>query len=313
MNYRPLGKTGLSVSQISFGASSLGGVFHEVHEDEAIRAVHVALDAGINYIDVAPAYGATRAETVLGMALKGVPRDRYYLSTKVGKYTDPSAYGVDTFDYSNDTIRRSLDESAERIGVEYFDIVHLHDIEYDNGAHTERALDEGVRTLQALKAEGRIGAVSIGTYPLPLWRRVLEEVEIDAALVHNHYCLNDTRMLELIPLAQAKGIGLINASPFACGLLTRRGAPAWHPLTAEQRSVFARAAAHCANKGEDIARIALQFACQNPRIPTTLFSSAHPDSVRRNVAWIAEPINEQLCREVQDILAPVVDRDWNFT
>ena len=91
MKYNHLGKTGLNVSRLSFGASSLGGVFHPVDESEAIAAVHAALDRGINYFDVAPAYGATRSETVLGKALKGVSRDRYYLSTKVGKYTEPGS------------------------------------------------------------------------------------------------------------------------------------------------------------------------------------------------------------------------------
>ena len=90
VQYRPLGRTGLNVSRLSFGASSLGGVFREVDEQEGIRAVQVALELGINYFDVSPAYGGTRAETLLGRALDGVPRDRYYLSTKVGKYTSPS-------------------------------------------------------------------------------------------------------------------------------------------------------------------------------------------------------------------------------
>ena len=93
MQYNFLGKTGLQVSRLSFGASSLGAVFHPVDETEAIAAVHAALDCGINYFDVAPAYGGTRSETVLGKALRGVSRDRYFLSTKVGKYTDPNKYG----------------------------------------------------------------------------------------------------------------------------------------------------------------------------------------------------------------------------
>ena len=112
MKRNPLGRTGLQVSRLSFGASSLGGVFRTVDEGEAVRAVHAALDAGINYVDVAPAYGATRAETVLGRALREVPRARYFLSTKVGKYTNPGAYGDDTLDYSRARIRASLDESA---------------------------------------------------------------------------------------------------------------------------------------------------------------------------------------------------------
>jgi L-galactose dehydrogenase len=213
MRYSVLGKTGLKVSSLSFGASSLGGVFHDVKETDAIRAVHGALELGINYFDVAPAYGGTRSETVLGQALKGIPRDRYFLSTKVGKYTNPEIYGDDTLDYSAARIRRSLDESSARLGSDYFDIIHLHDIEYQNRQHTEWALDEGLATLQALKREGRIGAVGMGIYPMDLWHRILRDYEIDAALIHNHYCLNDTRLLELLPLARERTSGLLTVLP----------------------------------------------------------------------------------------------------
>jgi L-galactose dehydrogenase len=137
MKQKRLGKTNFSVSALSFGASSLGGVFHDVDETEAIATVHAALEAGINYFDVAPAYGATRSETVLGKALKGVDRSRYRLSTKVGKYTAPGAYGEDTLDYSRSRIRASIDESASRLGTDYFDMIYVHDIEYQNRRHTE--------------------------------------------------------------------------------------------------------------------------------------------------------------------------------
>ena len=269
-----LGKTGLSVSSLSFGASSLGGVFHPVEEDEAVRAVHAALDCGINYFDVAPAYGATRSETVLGKALKGVPRDRYFLSTKVGKYTNPGSYGEDTLDYSRTRIRASLDESAARLGVEYFDIIHIHDIEYQRRTHTEWALDEGLAAVRELKREGRIGAVSFGIYPLDLWQRIFTDYEIDAALTHNHYCLSDTRLLELLPLAREKRIGIINASPFGSGLLTDRGPADWHPASPAERQVALDAAAFCRQQGVPISKLALQFASQNPDIPTTLFSTS---------------------------------------
>jgi L-galactose dehydrogenase len=312
MNYNLLGNTGLVVSQLSFGASSLGGVFRAVEENQALEAVHTALELGINYFDVAPAYGGTRAETVLGKALRGIPRDRYVLSTKVGKNTAPGGYGVDSFDYGNAAIRRSLDASALRLGVDYFDIVHLHDIEYQDRKHTEWALKEGIQTLQSLKNEGRIGSIGMGMYPVDLWERVIEAGIIEVGLTHNIYCLNDTRLLGLLPKAKAKGIGLINASPFAAGLLTTRGAPDWHPATQAQRAVFAKAAAHCTNQGQDIAKLALQFSTQNPDLATTMFSSANPESVRRNVAWSTEPLDLDLLREVLVILAPVSNQNWNY-
>jgi len=312
MQYNVLGKTGLKVSRLSFGASALGGVYGPVKESDAIKAVHAALDSGINYFDVAPAYGATVSETVLGKALRGIPRDRYFLSTKVGKYTKPGSYGEDTLDYSRAQIRASLDESAQRLGTDYFDIIHIHDIEYQGRKHANWALQEGYESVRELKREGRIGAVSFGIYPMDLWKLICSSLDVDAILAHNHYCLNDTRVLELIPLVKSKRIGVINASPFACGLLTDQGAPAWHPADAHARTVFQSAAEFCRRQGTPIAQLALQFATQNPEIPTTLFSSADPDLVRQNVKWHEQPCDEGLLAAVREILQPVQDKQWEY-
>ncbi|MGI9070455.1 MAG: aldo/keto reductase [Bryobacteraceae bacterium] len=313
MNYCELGKTGLTVSRLSFGASSLAAVFHPVDECDAIAAVHAALDCGINYFDVAPAYGGMLAEKVLGKALMGVPRSRYYLSTKVGKHTCPGTYGSDSFDYSRSRIRASVRESAARLQVDYFDIVHIHDIEYQDRRHTEWALTEGYESVCELKREGLVGGVSFGIYPLDLWERILRTLEIDAALVHNHYCLNDTGLLELLPVAQSRGVGIINGSPFASGLLTNRGAPNWHPATPHERRVFEKAASFCREEGTSLSRLALQFATRNPDIPTTLFSTANPLAVQTNVRWCEEPLDASLLLQVLEILAPVRDQQWIYT
>jgi L-galactose dehydrogenase len=312
MQYNLLGKTGLKVSRLSFGASSLGGVFHAVGEPEAIRAVHVALDCGINYFDVAPAYGGTVAETVLGKALKGVPRDRYYLSTKVGKYTLAGRYGNDTLDYSRARIRTSLNESAQRLGTDYFDIIHLHDFEYQRRRCTEWALTEGVQTLLELKKEGRIGNVSFGIYPMDLWHRILDTLPADTGLVHNHYTLSDTRALELLPMAQKKGIGIINGSPFGSGLFSGREAPEWHPALEAERLFFREAATFCERRGVPISKLALQFSSQNPDFPTTLFSSGRADSVQRNVMWHEEPFDPDVLNAVRSILKPVMNKQWDY-
>jgi L-galactose dehydrogenase len=312
MDYNFLGQTGMNVSRLSFGASSLGGVFHPVEEASAVRAVHAALECGINYFDVAPAYAGTLSETVLGKALRGVPRDRYYLSTKVGKYTRPGTYGEDTLDYSRVRIRQSIEESAERLGTDYFDLIHIHDIEYQGRKHTEWALTEGYAAVLELKNEGRIGGVSFGIYPMDLWKRIFSSLDVDAGLVHNHYCLNDTRISELLPLAEARGVGIINGSPFGSALLTDRGPADWHPASLQDRATFRSAADFCRKQGSSIAKLALQFASQNPSLPTTLFSSANPDSVRRNVMWHEEPVDLHLVAEVQKLLSPVRDKQWDY-
>jgi L-galactose dehydrogenase len=308
----PLGNTGLEVSRLSFGASSLGSVFRPVREEDALAAVHTALELGINYFDVAPAYGATLSETLLGKGLAGVPRSSYILSTKVGKWTAPGGYGQDHFDYGNDAIRRSVDDSARRLGVDHIDILYLHDIEYGDRRHTEWALQEGIETLQRLKQEGRISAFGIGMYPPDLWEQVLKTVPIDVGLSHNICCLHDDRLEQLLPIAREKGIGMINASPFASGLLTGRSAPDWHPATPDQRRVFAEAADWCRTEGTDIAKLALQWSASREGIPTTMFSSADPAAVRRNVAWVGEIPDMEMIRAVQNLLTPVKNQTWRY-
>ena len=312
MQYNLLGSTGLNVSRISFGASSLSTVFHLVNESEAIKAVHTALDAGINYFDVAPAYGGTVSETVLGKSLTGIARNRYFLSTKVGKYTDPNNYGNDVLDYSAKRIYQSLEESAARLGTDYFDIIHIHDIEYQNRKHTEWALTEGLDTVHQLKKEGRIGAISFGIYPMDLWQRIFENYAIDVALVHNHYCLNDTSLLQLLPISKEKGIGLINASPFGSGLLTDRGPADWHPANKEERAIFLQAAALCKQHKTSIAKLAMQFSSQHAAISTTMFSSSNPQSVLKNIQWSEEPLDKELLLKVQQVLIPVMNKQWYY-
>lgn len=310
MRYVPLGRSGIMASAIGLGASALGGVFGDVLEADAERTVHAALEAGITLFDVAPAYGATRSEQVLGRALAGVPRGSFVLSSKVGKLTDPS--GTDHFDYSDAGIRRSVDASLARLGVDALDILHLHDFDYGGGAFEAQALEEGFATLHALKAEGVVRAVGAGIYAMDLWKRVLTEVDLDVILLHNHHTLCDLRAFELLPLTQAKGIGVINAAPFASGLLTGNAPPAWHPASAEARQVFADAAARADELGVPIAKLALAYSAQEERLPVTLFSCARPEVLRQNLAWAAEPFDPRAVALVQRVLEPVMNRQWPY-
>ena len=313
MKFNRFGNTDMEVSALSFGASSLGGVFHDVDEEEAIATVNAALSAGINYFDVAPAYGGTRAETVLGKALEGVDRSAYYLSTKVGKQTDPDHYGRDSFDYSDHGIRESLQASLDRLGVDYVDVCYLHDIEYEGGKNIDWAIQEGVAAMRALKSEGVVRYFGFGIYPIELWQRLLHDVEFDAGLVHNHYCLNDSRLALLMPVAHEKGVGIVNASPFATGLLTDRGPADWHPANGEQREVVRRAADYCRERGTSISKLAFQFSSQSTAASTTMFSTANRRSLERSLDWYDAPYDPAILASVRHILEPVTDVDWAWT
>lgn len=302
MQYRTLGKTGLQVSVLSYGASPLGSVFRDVDESEGIRTVHTAVDLGINFIDVSPYYGLTKAETVLGKALRTLPRDKYYLATKVGRY------GEGEFDFSAERVTRSVEESLQRLQVDYVDIIQCHDIEFDS---LNKIAEETLPALRKLQEQGKARFIGITGLPLKVFRHVLERAEADTILSYCHYSLNDTALEELIPFLQSKSMGIISASPLSMGLLTQRGAPDWHPAPAEVQAACARAAAHCKAKGADIAKLALQFAVAQPDIHTTLVGTASPQNIEKNVAWIDEPIDEQLLSEVRAILEPIHNQTWS--
>jgi aryl-alcohol dehydrogenase-like predicted oxidoreductase len=312
MKVNTLGKTNLKVSEISFGASSLGSVFKDIDENEGIQTVHRVIDSGINYIDVAPAYGGTVAETVLGKGLKGINRNKYYLSTKAGKYTNPDCYGDDTFDYTEKTIREGLEQSMKRLGVDYIDIVHLHDFDYCKGAVADKAFETGFPTLLKLKEEGLIGSVGAGIYDMELWKRVIKEAPVDAILLHNHYSLIDTRALELVDSCVEKNIGIINASPFGMGVLTPGPVVDWHPANIKERELFAEAIRYCEENGQLISQLAFQFSMQQDYFATTLFSSSNRKSVDRNIKTYNEPYDTKFVKSLQEMLADVMNKQWDF-
>ncbi|MCM3729192.1 aldo/keto reductase [Neobacillus cucumis] len=301
MHYRTLGKTGIEVSVLSLGASSLGSVFRNIDEHEGIRTVHTALDLGVNLIDVAPYYGLTKAEAVLGKALKGIQRKNYILSTKAGRYGD------DDFDFSESTIKKSVEESLKRLGTDYIDILHLHDIEFGS---MDQILEESIPTLQILKKEGKIRFFGVSGLPLKIFKEVLTKSYVDSILSYCHYSLNNTKLIDFLHEMKDVNIGVINASPLSMGLLSKRGAPPWHPAGQEIKNVCEKAVSFCTENGIDIEKLAVQFSCSNNLIATTLVGTANPDNMIKNINWINEPIDLEVLKTVQDMLSPIKDKIW---
>ncbi|MDE7419260.1 MAG: aldo/keto reductase [Muribaculaceae bacterium] len=307
MEYREIGKTGMKVSQLSFGASSLGGVFRAIDEGKAIEAVYAAIEGGINFIDVSPYYGHYKAETVLGKALRGIPRRKYYLSTKVGRYGKD---GVNTWDYSGCRAQESVYESMDRLGIEYIDLINVHDIEF---ADLKQVVDETLPALVELREKGVVGHVGITDLQLENLKWVIEHSEegtVESVLNFCHYCLNDDKLIDFLPFFEERGIGVINASPLSMGLLSNRGVPDWHPAPKPLVEACRRAAEYCNEVGYPIEKLAIQYSVDNPRIASTLFSSANPDNVRRNIAYVAEKAPEELIMKVKEIIGEQQRVSW---
>lgn len=308
-----LGKTGMQVENLAFGASSLGGVFHSINEQQGIRAVHVAVDNGINFIDVSPYYGHLKAETVLGKALLEIPRDRYFLSTKVGRYGKD---GVNLWDYSAKRATESVYESMERLHVDYIDLINVHDIEFQANLEggLQKVVDETLPALVELRKKGVVGHVGITDLQPENLRWVIEHSEpgtVESVLNFCHYSLNDDLLLDYLDFFEANGIGVINASPLSMGLLSQRGTPDWHPAPAALKEACAKAAAYCQDQGYPIEKLAIQYSTSlNPRIATTLFSSANPDNVLKNIGYVNEPMDEQLVGKVREIIGSQMRVRW---
>lgn len=305
MKYRKLGRTGFNVSILSYGGSSLGSVFRKIDEEEGIDTVQNAFDSGINYFDCSPFYGLTEAEKLMGRALKDLPRDQYYLSTKAGRF------GWNEFDFSYDRIICSAEESMKRLNVDYLDILNLHDIEYNDCFYLEQALNEGIPALVKLKEQGKIRFFGIAAYPLSLIRKIVESHDIDIVMNHNSFALNDTRLLELLPLMKEKNTGLINSAPLSSGLLSARGVASWHPASDQDKTIIAKALEFCKEQGTSLEKLAIQFAVSCEDIPTTLISTANRERIKMNAQYVDEPLNMELVEQVRGILKPILNKDWD--
>ena len=303
MKYRKLGNTGIDVSILAFGGSSLGGAFRDIDESDGIRAVHVAIDHGVNLIDTAPFYGLTKAETVLGKALREIPREKYLLATKVARY----GFKEKDFDFSAERVTRSVDESLERLGVDHVDFIQVHDMEFGS---IDQIVEETIPALRKVQAAGKARFVGITCLPVRLFREVMDRADVDQIQSYCHYCLNDDALAGLLPYLEAKGVAIFNSAPLAMRLLSNEGPPAWHPAPPILRAKCAEAAALCRARGSDLGKLALQFSLANPDIHTHIVGTADPRRVLQNLRDLDEPLDEALLADVQKILAPVHNLTW---
>lgn len=297
MKTRPLGNTGLELPILSFGASSLGQEFRPVALDQALESVRVALDHGMTLLDTSPFYGRGMSEVLLGIALRDVPRESYQLCSKLGRYS------LEHFDFSARRVEESVHVSLHRLGTDHLDILLLHDVEF---VPLAQIWEETLPAAMKLKEQGKVRAVGFSCYPMKTFNTVLDHAEVDCVLSYNQYTLQNTRLAdELVPRLKQQGIGVMNAGPFSARLLTNAPLPAWLKEPEEVKAAARAAAALCAERGIDIAQLAVQFSTANPDIATTVAGSANPANIRKWAEWLDAPVDHALLAEVAAIFAPV--------
>lgn len=300
MEKRLLGKTGLELSVLSFGASSLGAEFRSIDINEAMRSVHVALDLGMNFVDTSPYYGRGMSEVLLGVTLQDVPRDRYYLGTKLGRYD--AAH----FDFSARRVEESIDVSLHRLRTDHLDIILCHDIEF---VDMRQIVEETLPAIRKEQKKGKVRFVGISGYPMKVFQYVLERAELDVILSYNHYTLQNTQLADIVSMLKQKGVGIMNAAPFAARLLTNQPLPQWHKATPRVREIAHKAAELASSRGVDIAQLAVQYSIANPDMATCIVGSANPKNVQKWVDWANAPVDQKLMNEVLEILGPI--HNWH--
>ncbi|WP_406312277.1 aldo/keto reductase [Streptosporangium sp. NBC_01639] len=302
------------LSTYGFGSAPIGNLFTAVGDDEAKATVDAAYDAGFRYFDTAPHYGLGLSERRLGAALAGRPRDSYTLSTKVGRLLVPAAdggpagrddQGFDVpadlrrvWDFSRDGVRRSLEESLLRLGLDTVDIVLIHDPD----DHWEQAVSEAYPALAELRDQGVVKAVGVGMNQAEMLTRFVRETGVDMVmLAGRHTLLDRSGAEELLPLCQERGVSVLAAGVFNSGLLathepsgTYDYAPAPEPLLARAR----RIAAVCERHGVTLPQAALAFPLRHPAVASVVVGVRSAAEVARNAALVARPVPEDLWTEL---------------
>ncbi len=340
-----LGRTGIRVTRLGFGAATIGGLYRTVSEVDAVATARHAIDIGLRYFDVAPVYGYGNSERRLGAALAALPRDAYTLSTKVGRLlvdrdritggmeVDPQRIdGVEdyfyrdtppvrpVFDYSHDGVLRSIEASLGRLGVDRIDIAYIHDPD----DHWEQAIGEAYPALERLRAEGVLRAIGVGMNQTEMLTRFAREGDFDVLLVSNRYTLLDQGALtELFPVCDARGIAVVLGGVFNSGILADpRPGSRFGYLPAGRRQI-ARALEMrtiCERHGVPLQAAALQFSLAHPVVNAMLAGvrnraqlDDYPGLMRRvipNALWAELKAETMLPADAitPDAVAPAVAR-----
>lgn len=262
MEYRQLGGTHMLVSKLSIGGGTLcGGLYGDLNFDEAKRTVHEAFKRGINYIDTAPFYGqfVGESETNVGKIIKDIPRQAYYIATKTCRY---DRTGPNQFDFSYERTMKSIDESLQRLCVDYIDLYQLHDVEFSD--NIDEVINGALRACLELKTLGKIRAIGINGYPLSVLKEGLVKGngKFDTVLTYARYLMTDNSLLSYLPFFEDQKVGVINAALTGCGLLTNRATPVWHAASTELKTIVAEASKICLENNVELGKLAI-YHCLN--------------------------------------------------
>ncbi|XP_011498940.1 PREDICTED: L-galactose dehydrogenase-like [Ceratosolen solmsi marchali] len=290
MEYKVLGNTGLKVSRLSLGGAPLGCHYGEFDEEEGIRLIITAIKNGINYIDTAYYYGQGKSETILGKALKKVPRQAYYIATKVGRY------GLDyehMFDFTTEKTCQSVKKSLKLLQLTYIDIIQVHDIEF--APSLDIILTQTLPELSRQVAQGRARHIGITGYPVSILKECIEKsnIRIACVLSYARLTLIDDTLSQYIPFFKERNVGIISAAASCMGLLSSREVPVWHPADDDVKKICKEAGQYCKDNNVELAKLAIWHSLQCTDIDTHLVGMQNCQELNINVDVTINGITEK--------------------
>lgn len=302
LQYRTLGRTGEELSILGFGGAPLGDEYGATSLEEGAAALHAALDAGVNLIDVAPYYGRNLAEERLGAALEG-RRKEAFLATKCARYDRRG------FDFSAERVRTSIDESLARLRTDYLDLYQVHDVEFGDETLIR---EETLPALLEVRASGKARFVGITGLPVHMLASLARDADVDTVLSYCHGNLLCNDLVEVVgPVAEAKNLGLINASPLHMGILSDSGPQDWHPAGDEVKAAGRDVARLCEEAGTRVSVVALRYGLNLPGVTSTLCGMRTPAEVEMNLAALEGETDPALLAAIHERIAPVLNQTWH--
>lgn len=283
-NKKKLGNTDILLSPFSIGTATFGNIYGILDSTNMKNIVKHSIKNGFNYFDTSPYYGIKTSEINLGNALEGINRNDFIISTKAGRYDD------NDFDFSRKKILSSIDESLERLKIDYVDILLAHDVEFGN---LDQIINETLPALQEIKDSGKARYIGFSCYPIELYKKIIDKstVKIDVILSYAHYCLINNKLETIIPYLQDKEIGIINASPLCMGLLSKNPAPEWHPSSKEiQKYIQEESLKLYSEYDVNIEDMALMYSLLNNNIATTLIGIKNIEEINKLVSILNNDI-----------------------
>ncbi|XP_017783133.1 PREDICTED: L-galactose dehydrogenase-like [Nicrophorus vespilloides] len=309
MAYSPLGKTGINVSKLSLGTGGFSQLYGGFDLEECKKTVRGALKSGINYIDTAPWYGQGTSEETLGKCLDGIPRKAYYIATKIGRYElDPKLM----FDFSPEKTRGSLELSLKRLGLDYVDIIQVHDIEF--APSLEYLIDNTLPVLEEFVKQGKARFIGITGYPVIELAKLFEKsrVKIDSVLSYSRMSLFDDSLENALEMFE--GVGIVNAAYLAMGLLTNGGPQPWHPAGSAIKDACLKARNYCKENDVELAKLAMHYVYSKKSIHTHLVGMNTVDLLKSNLDTFYNGLNGKekkvLEHIMQNIFLDLKEKHW---